>query len=191
MKKQTLTFLLALGCLTFQACNSEKKTGDDSVKTAENMNEAKEDRGTGADDDDSEFAVKAANGGMLEIELGKLAQEKAQDPEVKAFGEMLVTDHSKASEELKSIATLKNISLPSTPGNDNQKHIEDLRKLSGAEFDKKFVSLMKDDHKEDVEEFKEASKEVKDPSLKEFADKTLPTLQMHLDKVMALDKKLN
>ncbi|RYF73814.1 MAG: DUF4142 domain-containing protein [Cytophagaceae bacterium] len=191
MKKRTLVYLLAMSCLTFQACNSEKKTTSDSVENAENSNETKEEQGAGAEDDDSEFTVKAASGGLLEVELGKLAQEKGQNAEVKQFGAKMVEDHTKANEELKALATLKNITIPSTPGEDKQKDIDDMRKLSGAEFDKKYISYMKDDHEEDVKEFTEAAKDAKDQSIKEFAAKTLPTLQMHLDMVKAIDKKLN
>lgn len=191
MKKTALVYLLAMSCLTFQACNSEKKTTDDSVKNAENANEVKEDQGTGAEDDDSKFAVKAASGGMLEVELGKLASEKGTDPQVKEFGAQMVKDHEKANAELKALATLKNITLPTVVGKDQQKDMDDLAKLSGAEFDKKYVSYMKEDHEEDVKDFKSAAQDAKDPSIKEFAAKTLPTLQKHLDMVTAIDKKLN
>ncbi|XWW45999.1 DUF4142 domain-containing protein [Fibrella sp. USSR17] len=191
MKKTSMLVMLAISCLTFQACNSEKKTTNDSVENAENANENKEEQGTGAEDDDSEFAVKAASGGLLEVELGKIAQEKGQSAEVKKFGVQMVTDHEKANAELKALAALKNITLPTTPGEEHQKDIDDMRKLSGAEFDKKYISYMKDDHEEDVKEFKEAAKDAKDPSIREFATKTLPTLQMHLDMVTAMDKKMN
>lgn len=191
MKKRTVLYLLAMSCLTFQACNSNKKTTDDSVQNAENVNETKEDQGSGAEDEDSKFAVKAASGGLLEVALGKLAQEKGQNPQVKEFGAQMVKDHEKANEELKALATLKNITIPTTPGEDQQKDMDEISKLSGAEFDKKYISYMKDDHEEDVSEFKKAAQDAKDPSIKEFAAKTLPTLQMHLDMVTAIDKKLN
>ncbi|WP_375444504.1 DUF4142 domain-containing protein [uncultured Fibrella sp.] len=191
MKKRTVLYLLAMSCLTFQACNNNKKTTDDSVQNAENVNETKEEQGTGAEDDDSKFAVKAASGGLLEVALGKLAQEKGQSAQVKEFGAQMVKDHEKANEELKALATLKNITIPTTPGEDQQKDMDEISKLSGAEFDKKYISYMKDDHEEDVSEFKKAAQDAKDPSIKEFAAKTLPTLQMHLDMVTAIDKKLN
>lgn len=184
-------YLLAMSCLTFQACTSENKKVDDSVEHADDANEAKEEQGAGAKEDDSEFAVKAASGGLLEVTLGKLAQQKAQNPQVKEFGAQMVKDHEKANAELKALAASKNITLPTSPGEDHLKHIEDISKLSGAEFDKKYISFMKEDHEEDVKEFKEAAQDAKDPDVKAFAAKTLPTLQMHLDMVTALDKKMN
>lgn len=191
MKKVSLICMLALGGLTFQACSDSKKKGDDSVENAQAVNEANEDQGTApAKEDDSEFAVMAASGGMLEVELGRMAQEKGRSQQVKDFGAMIVADHTKANDELKTLAAGKNITLPTTPGEEHQKHINDLAKLSGAEFDKKYIALMVDDHEKDVKEFKEAADDAKDADLKAFAAKTLPTLQQHLDKVKAIEKTL-
>ena len=183
--------MLALGCVTFQSCDS-KKTSTDSVENAENANENKDDQGATAEkEDDTEFAVKAASGGILEVELGKLAEQKGVSAKVKEFGAQMVKDHSKANAELKALAASKNITIPSTPGEDQQKDIAEISKLSGAEFDKKYISYMKDDHEEDVKEFKKAADDAKDADLKAFAAKTLPVIQMHLDMVKAMDKSMN
>lgn len=187
MKRVTLLFFFSLGVFTFQACSSESKKNEDSVEQAEDMNEANEPT---KDDDDAEFAVKAASGGMMEVELGRLAQQKAQSQAVKDFGAMMVEDHSKANEELKTLATSKNIILPSTMGEDHQKHVDELSKLSGAEFDKKYVKMMVDDHKEDIDHFKEAADDAKDMEIKAFAAKTLPTLQKHYDAIKNIDKAM-
>ncbi len=192
MKKVSLLLLLVVSTLSFQACSDKKKESSDSVENAENTNDAKEDAGTGQTEDTNEFAVKAANGGMLEVELGRLAQEKAQSKEVKDFGAMMVMDHSKANDEMKALATSKNITLPTALGEDEQKHVNELTKLSGTDFDKKYVSLMVDDHKEDISLFKKAADDDKtDADIKAFAVKTLPTLQKHLEHITALDKKIN
>lgn len=192
MKKISLILLLAISTLSFQACSSKKTENTDSVENAEESNEAKEDAGMGSTENTSEFAVKAANGGMLEVELGRLAQEKAMNKDVKDFGAMMVKDHSKANDELKALATLKNITLPTTLGEDEQKDVNDLTKLSGKEFDKKYVSMMVDDHKEDIDLFKKTAEDDKtDAEVKAFATKTLPTLQQHLDRITAIDKRIN
>lgn len=184
--------LVAVSTLSFQACSDKKKENTDSVENAEKANDAKEDAGMGQSEDSNEFAVKAANGGMLEVELGRLAQEKAQSKDVKDFGAMMVQDHSKANDEFKTIATLKNITLPATLGEDEQKHVNEMAKLSGKEFDKKYVSMMVDDHKEDIDLFKKASEDEKtDAEIKGFATRTLPTLRKHLDAITAIDKKIN
>lgn len=183
--------LLAVSTLSFQACSSKKSESTDSVENAENANDAKEDAGTGQDEQTTEFAVKAASGGMMEVELGRLAQEKAASKDVKDFGAMMVKDHSMANDELKNIAATQNITLPTTLGEDEQKHVNDLAKLSGKEFDKKYVSMMVDDHKEDIDTFKKAAEDDKtNPAVKDFATKTLPTLQKHLDAITAIDKAM-
>lgn len=106
------------------------------------------------DKDATEFVSKAARGGMMEVELGKVAQEKAKSQRVKDFGSMMVTDHTQANDELKSIASSKNTSVPSTMMPEHQKHMEELSKKSGVDFDKPYMKMMLDDHKKDVAEFK-------------------------------------
>lgn len=191
MKTKTFVYLLALGCLSLQACSNGKKATDDSIKNAENVNEQKEDQGSGLQEDDSEFAVKAASGGLVEVELAHMVAQKAQNPAVKAFGAQMLKDHTKDNAELKALAERKHITLPTTPGKEQQEDIDRLNKLTGAEFDKQYISYMKDDHQEDVKDFKKGADEVKDADLKAYAVKTLPILQMHLNMVTALDKQLN
>jgi putative membrane protein len=191
MKKVSLMILLAVSTLSFQACDNKKKESD-SMENAEEANENKEDAGRGQSEDTNEFAMKAANGGMMEVELGRMAQEKGMSQDVKEFGSMMVADHSKANDELKTLATAKNITLPSTLGEEAQEDVNELAKLSGKEFDKKYVSMMVDDHKEDVDAFKKAAEDNSvDPDIKAFAAKTLPTLQQHLDRINAIDKIMN
>jgi len=131
--------------------------------------------------DDAKFAVTAANGGMLEVELGKLAKTKAASAEVKQFADMMVTDHSKANKELMELAGAKVITLPAILSNDKQKDYDDMAKLSGSEFDKAYTDYMVKDHKEDIEEFKKESTDGKDAELKAFAAKHVPILQHHLE----------
>jgi len=112
-----------------------------------------------------------------------LAQEKATNAKVKDFGAMMVSDHSKANDEMKALAKSKGITLPAAIDSKEQKVKDDLSAKSGADFDKAYVSNMIDDHKEDIKEFEDATKNLKDPDLKAFAVKTLPTLKMHLEAI--------
>lgn len=134
----------------------------------------------------STFVVKAGSGGMMEVELGKLAQQNAQSQRVKNFGSMMVRDHSKANKELMTIAANKNIAIPSKLSQDHQKHVDEMKKLKGMDFDKHYMDLMKDDHEDDIELFEKAAKNLKDPDLKAFASKTLPILHTHLDSAKAI-----
>ncbi len=138
---------------------------------------------------DREFMKKAAQGGMTEVKLGELAKEKASAAEVKNFGAMMVTDHSKANEELKALAKTKGVELPNDLGK-HQATVDKMAKLSGAEFDKAYVADMVKDHKADISEFEKADKSSKDPELKGFIEKTLPTLKTHLETIEKVRKDL-
>jgi len=129
---------------------------------------------------DQAFVTKAAEGGMAEVELGKMAQEKGTSQQVKDFGQRMVTDHSKANDELKSLAQTKNITLPSHVGPHEKATMDRLSKLSGAAFDRAYMQAMLMDHKKDVNEFRHESMAGKDSDVKSFASKTLPTLEDHL-----------
>jgi putative membrane protein len=129
---------------------------------------------------DQTFVKKAAIGGMAEVELGTLAKDKASSDQVKQFAQRMVDDHGKANDELKTLAQNKNITLP-TELDAKHKAVRDrLSKLSGAQFDKAYMQAMLKDHREDVSEFRSESRSAKDPDVKAFAAKTLPTLEDHL-----------
>jgi putative membrane protein len=130
---------------------------------------------------DYEFAVAAANGGMLEVQLGKLAVSKATSPKAIEFAKMMVADHSKANAELMNIAGAKTITLPAILSNQFQKDYDDMSKLDKKDFDKAYIDYMVKDHKEDIEEFKKESENGKDAELKAFAAKHVPILQHHLE----------
>ncbi|MHA4737968.1 DUF4142 domain-containing protein [Dyadobacter sp. MSC1_007] len=184
MKKITLSAMMIALSVAFFACNNTKT--EDSTEVAEEQNEAKLD--TTALEDDSEFAVAAADGGMMEVKLGELAQTNAASADVKKFGKTMVDDHGKAGEELKALAQKKNFSLPAALSDDKQKKYDDLAKKKGKEFDEAYVSFMVDYHKEDISEFEEAAKDAKDPDVKAWAAGKIPTLKHHLEMAEGLKK---
>ena len=106
--------------------------------------------------------------------------EKAANDQVKQFAARMVTDHTKANDELKQIASTKGVQLPSALDKKHQSDMDRLQKMSGADFDKAYMSHMVDDHKQDVAEFKKEANGGKDGDVKGFAAKTLPTLEEHL-----------
>lgn len=128
---------------------------------------------------DRKFMMEAASGGMLEVAAGRLAATQAQDPQIKAFGQRMVTDHTQANQQLMSLASAKGVQLPTSMERKHQQMVDKLQAMSGAEFDRAYASMMAKDHKEDVEAFRKASRDSKDPDLKSFATQTLPTLQDH------------
>lgn len=136
------------------------------------------------------FMQNAAVGGMAEVELGKLAQEKAANDAVKQFGARMVTDHGKANAELQTLAKDKGVTLPTQVDAKHKAEHERLAKLSGAAFDRAYVTAMTQDHVHDVEAFRKAAKSASDPDVKAFAERTLPTLEEHLAEVKQLQTQV-
>ena len=137
---------------------------------------------------DKSFVEKAAIGGMAEVQMGKLAQQKAGSDQVKQFGTRMVDDHSKANDDLKQVASHKGITLPSDLDAKHKNKMAKLEKLSGAQFDRAYTDDMVSDHKKDVAEFEKQAKSGNDADIKGFASKTLPTLQQHLSLAESTDK---
>ncbi len=128
---------------------------------------------------DSHFAMEAASGGLTEVALGKMATEKGSNQAVKDFGQKMVDDHTKANDELKSLAASKNMMLPSEPNAKDKATIDKMSAMSGAAFDKAYVRDMVMDHKKDIALFTKEANSGTDSDVKAFASKTLPTLQEH------------
>lgn len=130
---------------------------------------------------DRKFIQEAAGSGMFEVQAAQLATKQASDPNVKNFAGMLVDQHTKANDELVKLANSKRVELSAAPPRDKRRELEKLGKKQGEEFDREFVREVGiKDHQKDIKLFEKASKDVKDPELKAFVDKTLPTLKEHL-----------
>ncbi len=187
MKNLMYLLMIVSACWTFGSCSSNNK-GADSVESAKDSNENS--TAIEVKDDDSDFMVKAANGGMMEVAAGKMAQEKGQSQAVKDFGAKMVADHTAAGDELKALAAVKNVTLPSSPGEDEQKHLNEMAQMSGKDFDKHYIDMMVKDHDNTVEMFEEAAKDAKDAAIRDWATKTLPVLKQHDEAVKAIRDKM-
>lgn len=200
MKKISIGILFFAASFVFTSCTNRDENGStdtsntnsahavtDNTRGGEQMDTSVSQMSTmPADKESTEFAMKAASGGMLEVELGKLAQQSAKSQRVKDFGSMMVTDHSKANDELKSITASQNITLPAAMMSEHQKHLDMMSKMIGSDFDKHYMDMMVDDHKEDISEFTKEANVTKNDAFKDFAAKTLPVLQKHLDSAKAI-----
>lgn len=138
------------------------------------------------DDKTGAFATEAAGGGMMEVMLGQTAQQQAMDQRVKDFGAMMVTDHTKANNELKAIAGAKNYTLPAALPEKHQHHVDELSRKKGKDFDKAYIDMMVKDHQKDIKDFEKASKSATDTTIRSFAARTLPVLRKHLDSARAI-----
>lgn len=196
--KKSIVMLLAIA--TAVACNKKETTaatdhvGDDTATNTEMS--ATVDSGTmsgdsaslannqsqtaALNDQDKKFADAAAKGGMMEVMAGELAAKNATNQTVKALGEMMVKDHTKANNELKQWASANAYTLPTSLDAAQQKKYDELKTKKGAEFDRMYTDQMVTDHKKTIADFKKEASEGSDTSLKGFASKTLPALEHHL-----------
>src|SRR5690606_29791158 len=200
MKNLIYFIAFATVCWTFQSCNNEGRSKD-SVELADEANNGADSANyrsvpeLGVEDvqpfNDSDFAVKAAAGGLLEVQLGELAVKNASDQAVKDFGQMMVDDHGKANEELKALAKQKEIVLPTAPSRESMEDMRDLNEKKGSDFDKEYIHHMVEEHEADIKLFEMAAENATDNDIKAFASKTLPTLRKHLSAAESLKKTID
>ena len=196
MKNIIILFCLLTIIFLLAACNSAADTasmGTDSThKVAGNMssdsshNDSSKQGVTSAPDTaDVAFLHKAASGGMLEVQLGTLSAQNGHSPRVKAFGEMMIKDHTDANLNLKTVASQLKVAIPDSlmPAHAHYKMMLSMQK--DAEFDKAYMKMMLEDHNEDIADFEKASKS-KNSIVKNFASQTLPVLKKHLDSAKAI-----
>jgi putative membrane protein len=138
---------------------------------------------------DTKFMKEAAEGGLAEVSLGQLAADKGSSNDVKAFGQRMVSDHTKANDQLKQIASQKKIDLPQDLNAKDKAKKAALEKLSGDQFDREYMKAMVADHKKDVSDFQRESTSGHDPDVKNFAAQTLPTLKEHLQQAQSIEPK--
>ena len=194
MKEYFLPIAIATILLIFSACNNTGNTtanaGDTLSTDSSNVpgidhTAVPKDSGTMAsampvDTADKAFLIKAASGGMLEVYLGSLAEDSAKSARVKQFGGMMVKDHTDANSNLKSIIKQLQVSIPDSMMAEHTQHKMGLEKIKAVAFDKAYMKMMIEDHKEDIADFKKAAKS-NNTLIKNFATQTLPVLNKHLD----------
>ena len=129
---------------------------------------------------DPEFALYAADGGMLEVRLGDLALQKALSPEVKSFAQSMVTDHGKANEELKILAAKLNLSIPAALSATSQQKYDAIAQKDGEDFDRAYADAMVSDHKETIESFYVQANKGSGSEISEWAKAKVPILEHHL-----------
>ena len=169
----TLAALLVLLGASVTIAQSETKTSNTEQST-------KNDTSSTRIISDTEFAKMAAEGGLAEVKLGQLAEDKGTSQAVKDFGKRMVTDHSKADNSLDAAASKDKITIPSEMSTRDQAVYNRLSKLSGEAFDRAYARDMVRDHIADIAAFRHEANDGKDTSIKSFASQTLPTLEDHL-----------
>jgi putative membrane protein len=140
---------------------------------------------------DSKFMMMAATSGMNEISLSNQALSKSSNDDVKKLAQMMIDDHTKANDELKSLAATKNVTLPTEADSKHKSAMEKMSSISGEAFDKAYVKMMVSDHEKAVSMFQKESTNGKDAEAKAFAASKLPALQSHLEMARGTMSKLN
>lgn len=193
MKKIVLAGKAILGAglliIFLNSCKNETKQ-EDPKEVAEDSNEAKFDS-VADKKDDSEFLVDIAEVNLAEIEIGKLAQTKSTNPEVKKFGKMLVDEHTKSASEVSALAKAKNFTLPTSLTEEGQDEYKKLNEKSGLDFDKKFADIMIDGHEKAIDKLKKATEDAKDQDVKLWASNNIAPLTAHLEHAKLLKQDLD
>ncbi|MRX38968.1 DUF4142 domain-containing protein [Flavobacterium sp. LC2016-23] len=193
MKKLLLAGKVILGAgliiIFLNSCKNETKQ-EDPKEVAEDTNEAKFDS---IEDkkDDSEFLVDIAEVNLAEIEIGKLAQTKSTNVEVKKFGKMLVDEHTKSASEVSALAKAKNFTLPTSLTEEGQEEYNKLNEKSGIDFDKKFADMMIDGHEKAIDKLRKTSEDAKDEDVKVWASNSIAGLTAHLEHAKLLKQNLD
>lgn len=193
MKKLLLAGKAILGAaliiIFLNSCKNETKQ-EDPKEVAEDANETKFDS-IDSKEDDSQYLVDQAEINLEEIEIGKLAQTKGTNAEVKKFGQMLVDEHTKAASEVSTLAKAKNFTLPTSLTEDGQDKYNKLNEKSGADFDKKFADMMVDGHEKAIDKIKKAAENAKDADVRQWATNSIPVLTTHLEHAKVLKESLD
>lgn len=176
MKTITLILTLSTAVALSSAFGARKEKAEASpTETKTSATETK------ASPADIVFIKTAADGGMTEVELGKIAEKNGQRDDVKTFGSHMVKAHGKANDELKSIASKVNVTAPDKVNAEHQAKIDKLSKLSGAAFDTAYAKEMVAAHEKTIASFETAKGKVGNEDLKKFIDDTLPVIKEHLE----------
>ncbi|QNK61903.1 DUF4142 domain-containing protein [Pedobacter sp. PAMC26386] len=197
MKQLSLFGLLVIGACSIQACtssgNHETKgdstaMGTDSSKMGSKMSSTAKMSDAAVVGDEATFMKTAALGGMMEVDLGQIAQ-KSTNADVKAFAEEMVKDHSKGNAELKALAEKEKVVLPTAFPAEDKAHMDMMKTMTGSAFDHHYIDMMVTDHDKTITLFKSAAASQK-KDVSEFAKKMLPIITGHYEKAKAIQAKM-
>jgi putative membrane protein len=189
--------LILFAVIFISACNNDADNNtatSDTATTPRMENSGTTDtssqRTVATDDATKDFLMKAADGGMAEVNAGQMAQEKGANAGVKRFANMMIQDHSNANDQIKSLASSRSVTLPAAPSEEHQKMNNMVGEKTGKNFDKAYMDMMLDDHQKTISMFEQASRDTKDDEVRNFINSTIPKLKMHLDSARAVRKGL-
>ncbi len=180
MKSKNILMLMLSTGLFIAGCNNGVNSTD-----AKKQADAENKKANVIDNADAKFMTSAASGGLMEVQAGNIALQRGISQEVKDFGQLMITDHGKANDDLNAMATSKNVVLPAVVSNDDQKKLDKLNKVDAKDFDKTYINMMIEDHNAAIDMFQKVVDNPKDADVKAWAQNTLPTLLHHLEQAKA------
>lgn len=185
------SFCLAGPMFFASSCSENKRTDSQEVAKQENMKRLTSNDNAAVvieNDNDAKFLMKAAEIEHELISLGKLAQEKGNNTEVKDFGKMIETDHNKTLTEIRTLAQSKSISIPTSITDDSKNHWDDLNKRTGNDFGKSYSKMMVDRHEDAIDLYEEVIEDTEDPEIRAWASKRLSALRTHHERAKEFKK---
>ncbi len=184
-------FVLTTSCHQNDPKSAPASSSADSSKSAtDSSKSAKDSSKTNTPADDANFVAAVADGGALEVALGHLAASKGTDTAVKHFGREMVHDHSMMGDQLKTLATIKQISIPMALSDKSNDKVQKLQQLQGSDFDKAYIDAMVSAHQDDIAAFNKEAAQGADSTINGFVSAHLPMLQMHLQQAQAIQRNL-
>lgn len=193
MKAKNVLAVIVLGFTVLQACqnsgNNKKEIQSAAIDSAIDENLITDTTALNRGANMSVFINEAALGGMMEIELGKIAQEKSQNQKVKDFAKKMIKDHTKIAARLKLLAESKKIPIPTILPDADLAHIAEMKNMSGIAFEEHYMGMMIKDHIKTLDLFKSATTSG-DMPLQNFAIGTLRTLEGHYKMAIAINNRL-
>jgi putative membrane protein len=175
IRKHIVGGIAALGlCLAGVGCTSMGTVSDDSPLNAS----------------EQKFMMMVAQNSNAEVVAGKLATRKATNPQVKQFAQRMVDEHTKMNQEMEALAETKGLALPTAPDEQHSQEITIFEQMSGAEFDRAYMSAQVADHAKAVAMFQDQAKTAADPDLRSFAAKHAPMMRDHLNTTSQISQSL-
>jgi putative membrane protein len=188
--KRTFKVVVLAAMVALLSCNETRKNDNsDSNETAEKANDEK--FKSNEANSDADFVAEAVGESYAEIKLAKLATQRSANSEVKEIARMVAHDHEKSLDELKTLAQRKAISLPVEENDQARNDIEKFQNESGKDFDKKWCKEMIDAHEDAISKFENRMEKTEDADVKALANKTLPELRTHLEKLNSCYTKMS
>ncbi|MDA8457137.1 DUF4142 domain-containing protein [Acidovorax sp. GBBC 3334] len=182
--RHLLLSAIAVGCALHIAAASAQ-TGAGAARPAENA--ASQTAASRLSKAETSFLKDAAHNGHAEVKSSQLALQKVQNPKLRAFAQQMVDDHTKVNQELEALAASKNVRVPDGPSMVQEAKLKLLNAADGADFDKRYAETMGlQAHKDTIALFEKGARNARDPEVKAFAEKTLPSLKHHLEMAQQL-----